>query len=88
MICHCSEEIVVAFEELISLFFFFPFLVRHDIEHVKSRKIMLTGDLSGLKEVRAKKEQIQGQCRSNLDTLQARKIALEDEMNDVSHRLL
>jgi len=55
---------------------------------VKSQKILLTGDLSGLKEVRAKKEQLQGQCRSNLDTLQARKIALEDELNHVSHRLL
>ena len=55
---------------------------------MKSNRILLTGDLSGLKEVRAKKEQIQGQCSSNLDTLQARKIALEDELNHVSHRLL
>ena len=55
---------------------------------MKSHKILLTGDLSGLKEVRAKKEQIRGQCRSNLDTLQAHKIALEDELNHVSHRLL
>jgi hypothetical protein len=55
---------------------------------VKSRKILLTGDLSGLKEIRATKEQIRGQSRSNLDTLQARKIALENELNHVSHRLL
>ena len=55
---------------------------------MKSRKILLTGDLSGLKEVRAKKEQIRGECRSNLDTLQARKIAVEDELNHVSYRLL
>jgi hypothetical protein len=82
--CQCSEEIVVSFEQS----FFFPFLFRHDIERVKSHKILLTGDLSGLKEVRAKKEQIRGQCRSNLDTLQVRKIALEDELNHVSHRLL
>jgi hypothetical protein len=55
---------------------------------VKSQKFLLTGDLSGLKEVRAKKEQIRGQCHSNVDTLQARKIALENELNHVSHRLL
>ena len=55
---------------------------------MKSHKILLTSDLSGLKEVRAKKEQIRGQCRSNLDTLQARKITLEDELNHVSHGLL
>jgi hypothetical protein len=55
---------------------------------MKSRKILLTDDLSGLKEVRAKKEQIQDQCRSNLDMLQAHKISLENELNHVSRKLL
>jgi hypothetical protein len=54
---------------------------------MKSCKILLSDDLIGLKEVRAKKEQIQEQCHSNVDILQARKIALENELNHVSHRL-
>jgi hypothetical protein len=77
----------MAFKQFRSIFFS-PFVFRRDIEHMKSRKILLADDLSGLKEVRAKKEQIWDQCRSNLDTLQAHKIALENELNHVSYRVL
>jgi hypothetical protein len=55
---------------------------------VKSRKILLTDDLGGMREVRAKKEKLRDQCRSDLEGIQAHKISLEDELNNVSHGLL
>ncbi|XP_021919890.1 structural maintenance of chromosomes protein 3-like isoform X3 [Zootermopsis nevadensis] len=50
-------------------------------EHVKSRKILLSDDLDGVKEVRAKKEKLQEQYHSTLEVLQARRTALESELN-------
>jgi hypothetical protein len=55
---------------------------------VKSRKILLTDDLGGMKEVRAKKQKLREQYHSTLEVLEARKIALESELNHVSYGLL
>lgn len=64
------------------------FFLRSASEHVKSRKILLSDDLDGMKEVRAKKEKLQEQYHSTLEVLQARRTALESELNHVSYGLL
>lgn len=55
---------------------------------MKSRKILLTDDLGGMKEVKAKKEKLQDQYHSTLEMLQAHKTALESELNHVIYGLL
>jgi hypothetical protein len=57
---------------------------RSAIEHVKSQKILLTSDLDGVKDMRAKKEKLWDQCQANLEMLKARKIVLETELSHVS----
>jgi hypothetical protein len=55
---------------------------------MKSRKILLNDNLGGMKEVRARKEKLRDQYHSTLEVLQARKTALESELNHVSYGLL
>lgn len=55
---------------------------------MKSCKILLNDNLGGMKEVRARKEKLRDQYHSTLEVLQARKTALESELNHVSYGLL
>lgn len=59
---------------------------RSAIEHIKSQKILLTSDLDGLKDMRAKREKLLDQCQSNIEMLKARKIVLESELSHVSYK--
>jgi hypothetical protein len=59
---------------------------RNAVEQIKSHKILLTSDLDGLKNMRAKREKLWDQCQSNLEMLKARKIVLESELSRVSYK--
>jgi hypothetical protein len=58
---------------------------RSAIEHIKSHRILLTSDLDGLKDIRAKRENLWDQYKLNLQMLNARKIVLESELSHVSY---
>jgi hypothetical protein len=58
---------------------------RSAVQHIKSQKILLSSDLDGLKDKRAKREKLWDQCQLNLETLRARKIVLESELSYVSY---